>query len=378
MLNCAILYCNGGRIGLQGFNCCVIIKELEMNKGSISMAIKSIKLENFTVFKNIELTLSPGVNVFIGENGTGKTHLLKALYAASDSLSYTTMDQDSDSLYFSLSLRTCFGIVMPEELMMKLSIKEDQDETTLIVLADNGRCEHRYGPSTGVTMADRCPSDDLVNFTPIFIPAKDMLTHARGLLSMAAKHSKDMPFDKTLLDLIKKAEGWKVNDIPDIAKNIIPLLEEVIGGTILQEDGDFYVVKPNGDKIPFSCEAEGVKKFGLLWQLLMLENITKDTILFWDEPEANINPKLIPLIVKILLELARQGVQIFIASHDYFFPQYSEVFAQEADAVVFHSLYKTEEGVQCETNSQFSNLTHNSIIDEKINLYDEKIKKVLR
>ena len=41
------------------------------------MIIKKIKLENYTVFENQQIEFSPGINVFIGENGTGKTHLFK-------------------------------------------------------------------------------------------------------------------------------------------------------------------------------------------------------------------------------------------------------------------------------------------------------------
>lgn len=41
---------------------------------------KSVRLQNFTVFKDLKLKFSPGINVFVGENGTGKTHLLKTLY----------------------------------------------------------------------------------------------------------------------------------------------------------------------------------------------------------------------------------------------------------------------------------------------------------
>ena len=48
----------------------------------LSLNITQIKLENFTVFKNIEIHFSKGVNIFIGENGTGKTHILKLLYSA--------------------------------------------------------------------------------------------------------------------------------------------------------------------------------------------------------------------------------------------------------------------------------------------------------
>ena len=43
--------------------------------------LKSLGIRNFTVFGNAELRFANGLNVFVGENGTGKTHLLKLLYA---------------------------------------------------------------------------------------------------------------------------------------------------------------------------------------------------------------------------------------------------------------------------------------------------------
>ena len=45
------------------------------------MLIQSLELKNFTVFENLRIDVSSNINIFIGENGTGKTHLLKALYA---------------------------------------------------------------------------------------------------------------------------------------------------------------------------------------------------------------------------------------------------------------------------------------------------------
>ena len=38
------------------------------------MTITRIKLENFTVFESLDLEPSPGINVLVGANGTGKTH----------------------------------------------------------------------------------------------------------------------------------------------------------------------------------------------------------------------------------------------------------------------------------------------------------------
>lgn len=46
------------------------------------LAITKIQLANITVFNSLELPLSRGMNVFIGENGVGKTHIMKLLYSA--------------------------------------------------------------------------------------------------------------------------------------------------------------------------------------------------------------------------------------------------------------------------------------------------------
>jgi recombinational DNA repair ATPase RecF len=35
---------------------------------------QSLRLQNFTVFEDVSLEFAPGINVFVGPNGTGKTH----------------------------------------------------------------------------------------------------------------------------------------------------------------------------------------------------------------------------------------------------------------------------------------------------------------
>ena len=97
--------------------------------------------------------------------------------------------------------------------------------------------------------------------------------------------------------------------------------------------------------------------------------------MYWDEPEANINPKLIPAIVKLLLELSRRGVQIHIATHDYVLAKYFEVRRESDDIVMFHSLCKTDAGVKCESNINFRDLKENTIISAYDALLDEVIRK---
>lgn len=46
------------------------------------MPLTRIAAENFTVFEDITIPFSRGLNVLVGENGMGKTHIMKLAYAA--------------------------------------------------------------------------------------------------------------------------------------------------------------------------------------------------------------------------------------------------------------------------------------------------------
>ena len=48
------------------------------------MTITRLKLERFTAFEALDFRPSPGINVLVGANDAGKTHLMKVAYAACD------------------------------------------------------------------------------------------------------------------------------------------------------------------------------------------------------------------------------------------------------------------------------------------------------
>ena len=109
----------------------------------------------------------------------------------------------------------------------------------------------------------------------------------------------------------------------------------------------------------------------LLWQLVKNGTLEKGSVLFWDEPEANINPKYISIIVDMLLELQRDGVQIFMSTHDYMLAKYFEIRKSEGNSVLFHSLNKTEDGVEVSSGYKFGELKDNIIIRSFESLLDE-------
>ena len=46
------------------------------------MPLTKIEAENFTVFEQMTIPFCKGLNVLVGENGVGKTHIMKVAYAA--------------------------------------------------------------------------------------------------------------------------------------------------------------------------------------------------------------------------------------------------------------------------------------------------------
>ena len=315
-----------------------------------------VKINNFTVFRDFSIDFCKGINVLIGKNGVGKTHLLKTMVVG-----VTALKEDLRS-----KSEVHETMVIPSEI-------EEQNFESIFDADQISEYMKQVGAefemsSTGYT----CPQ-------VVFIPEKEMLSHASGLLTMKKKYGANMPFDFTLLDIIEKAQAWRLKEIPDIAKSITPALEKIMNGTVeVREDGSFWMKKNNGKAIPFSMEAEGIKRLGLLWQLLMNESIDKNTLLLWDEPETSINPENIPVLVDAILELQRHGVKVVLATHSYSFARYFDILRKGDDAVQYFCLYLSEDGfAQYAKADSFAALNPNPIDDAGEKLYNDSIQKSL-
>jgi predicted ATPase len=64
--------------------------------------------------------------------------------------------------------------------------------------------------------------------------------------------------------------------------------------------------------------SEGLRKFGMLAHLIGSGTLLDQGYLFWDEPEANLNPRLVAKLAKIIVQLSAVGVQTFIETNSLF------------------------------------------------------------
>jgi AAA15 family ATPase/GTPase len=123
-----------------------------------------------------------------------------------------------------------------------------------------------------------------------------------------------------------------------------------------------------------------MRKLGLLWLLIQNGTLFKGSVLFWDEPEANLNPKVMKILIEILLKLQREGVQIFLATHDYVVLKEIDLQRQEQDQVQFVAMYREREqphAVRCQVASSYKDIHENAIADTFADLYDREVKKAL-
>ena len=352
------------------------------------MAVEKVEVKNFTLFNHITVKPSKGVNVIIGENGTGKTQLLRLIFSARcmrQNEMHDFVDDPSkkfapcDYSFFQKSVvwGKADGLVFTRNFTDCTS----EDEVSSVQIK-----------TSGVPVADTPPYDPIISdktsviemstnmfFHPIMIPAKEMLSMSK-LIFLPPAYRDSLALPDSLTEIIRTALNTVPATPPELADRIAPKLEKAIQGKVFPREEpsggiSFWVKKNTGKEIPFEMESEGYCKLGLLWKLIMNESITKGTVLLWDEPEANINPNLAGELAEILLELARNGVQIFLATHDYVFAKYFEVLDTDNDSIKFHSLYKTENGIACEEGSTFRDLKNNPIISAFDVLMDEVISK---
>lgn len=333
-------------------------------------AITRIKLERFTAFETLDLAPSPGVNVLLGTNGTGKTHLMKVAYAACDAT--------TSGVIFSAKLARLF---LPSARRIGRMVKRRRGRSTALAEVRWGK----RGIRTSFSSLTGSPESAKVqrrhwtdsSLSSVYIPVKEMLANAPGFRSLYATRS--IHFEEMYSDILDRAFVPPLLGAPDVSRrNLLRKLRNALEGKVLSENEEFFLSGRQG-KLEFTLLAEGLRKLGLLWLLIQNGTLTEGSILFWDEPETNLNPKLFGSVIEILLELQRQGVQIFIATHDYLILKQLDLQATDDDNVSYHALYRDGKmgDIVCNSTDSYLDISPNAVSEAFSDVYDLEIRRSL-
>lgn len=332
--------------------------------------LRSASLQNFTAFKDLSLSFKDGVNVFIGTNGTGKTHLLKLLYAACS----ITDGADAERTFGQKIL----GVFHPfEGRPGRLAYRGSGSVTATVQVSREKRKTLTASFSNHTKDADSIAvqGEDAWKreaTSCAFIPVKEMLAHAPGFLSTLAR--RELAFEEVYKDIISRAYLPKLKGpTGDKRRAVLAALQSAIEGKVSTK-GEYFFLKGKQGDLEFTLLSEGMRKLALIWLLTQNGVLTNGSVLFWDEPEANLNPSRMGEVVDVILELQRIGVQIFVATHNYVLLKEFELRKQKGDSLSFTALFRDKAGiVKSDTAHSFEQLSENRITETYDSIYDREV-----
>lgn len=349
--------------------------------------IKSLHLQNFTNFQDLKIDFSDKINVIIGENGTGKTNLLRAIYSQfpSERLSGHPEEEFTENLSSAIT-ETTLGVFKPLDgklgRLRRHGVSENASISTTFIREgrdDTSLKTTFHTNSKTIAIADQ-KKLELYKSRPVFIPTKEVLSFMYGFTSLYEK--RELSFDQTYADICLQLDlpPLRQDKMQEKSKWAIEEIQEICKGRFIFSGGGKVTFKTKDDlELSANAMAEGFRKAGMLARLLETGSIEPGVSgpLIWDEPEANLNPKLLKTLVKILSELASQGQQVILSTHNYILLKRFDLIDKELDGlqVRYHSLsYSPDtEQVVVHSTDDYDEIPNNPIDEAFESILNEEI-----
>lgn len=330
--------------------------------------IKSISIDSLGPIPQMKAEGLGKVNLIIGPNQSGKTFLLKALFAGMKTVEQYKRGKEnrtdkeilSDKLYWTFQASELGNIVRKGDSSMLFTMESGKNE----------KLTYSFGPS-----AKKQANIDKNTFSPrssntVFIPAKEILS-IRDII-LEAKDENQFGFEEPYSDLAKALNRTQKGRNYDSFAQARDIVSSMVGGRLeYNEDKKEWQFRDNDRKIyEVSATSEGVKKLSILDILLGNRYLDNDSVIIIDELEANLHPSMIAQFLDTIFMLAESGIQFFISSHSYFVIKRLYILAHRKDVSL--PVLSFDKGV-CSVSNLRDEMPQNPIIDESIALYKDEI-----
>ena len=338
--------------------------------------IKRLQLSNFTVFEQADLSFSQGLNVVIGVNGTGKSHLLKlayALHAVSVEEGRKRMtDAPTKTAMQPRLAEKLVNVFRPDSLGRLARRRQGRERCEVSAeFADPGlniAFDFAYQSKSEVNIS-QLPTE-WADKSPAFFPTKELLTLYPKFVSIYEQRY--MEFEETYRDtcLLLGAPSIKGPKESSVRALLTPLEEAMGGKIILDKSGRFYLNLPGKGSLEMPLVAEGLRKLGMVSRLIATGTLLDQGVLFWDEPESNLNPRMIRLVARTILELCRNGIQVFVATHSLFLLKEFDILlasGQHTSVLTrYFALNAEDDGITISQGDSSSDVDPIAVLDEEL------------
>ena len=334
-------------------------------------------IKNFGPLPNGEYQFAPGLNVVVGENGLGKSQLLKLLYAV--------LKVNADAKDFTkAALQKAYadklvGVFRPDALGRLAKRKQGRERCEVRLEMDDSTLSCAFGfasQAKSEVQLDKLPAKALEQ-APAYIPTRELVTLCPWFGPLYDNFH--LRFEESWRDTVSLLGAPSVKGAREKkAAELLKPLEEAMGGKVVVDSGtgEFYLSIPGEGNMEMPLVAEGLRKLAMLARLISTGALLDKGYLFWDEPETNMNPKLIKVLARSILTLCQQGIQVFIATHSYFLLKELDLLSRQYSVEQrFLSLVATgpDRVVTLQQASRLLDLETVVALDEELAQYDREL-----
>lgn len=340
------------------------------------MNIQVVKLKNFMLFEDFEFQPAR-LNLFIGANDTGKTIILKLIYAIIRA--YQEYKEKEKRNFGDILSDKILWTFMPNNLgnlVRKGSEKTEVSFETNFFKLKFSFTRKAKGEIKELQIEEL---ENYQSYNILFIPPKETISIIEAI-RVGREEKEKYWFDDTYYTLAQAlSSSPSRGKLDKMSAEMLKIIKRVTDGDI-EKKGESFYLKRDRNLYEISLVAEGLRKIGMIEWLIRNRSLREGTILIIDEPESGLNPASIAIFAEVIYKLSRKGLIIFIATHNFFFLKKTHILAKKdsnKNAKILALESREDKIIKIEALLK-EQIPANKILEVAMDLYNEEVKLIVR